>query len=482
MIPISFVAVVVSLIYHLFFIFFGRSIDFDYSISLFLSGTMCLLGVLSGGLKKELLYPPRVLATLYLLFYPVYAAYYLAFPEVGKWYHQYFWLHNFNQDVAWTVFYVTITLPIFQFGFYRGLKSGWGNRRVPSIAESQLPLRRINKIMIMATCIGVVGMLMYANSLGGIDNITQSMGDIVERKNWRGQASLGYYPGMFLMTAPAISLLTALYEPKYVSRKLIILGLSLFAIALPVLVLTQAAREKALIPFVLVLLSMYYFQKRKGKTSLFNKRTLAALLLCTILSVVFLVHSAIRHQEVTSRPFHIQMISDFNRIDVSVVMYFDFLKNDQSYLYGKPFLSYIVQPFVRFFDVDPIANTSAILGRSIFTGEDYGNPGAPLAGELYVNFGFLGYFVFVLSGYLFGVGYRVLVKSHFEFWTTLSYVLWLYLFMFKFCIQIGISESLLFAGILVGQLWIFRWLSNSSQQRMLDRETKRCGIRSLVER
>lgn len=459
MIILNLVVVLVSLVYHLLFIIGSGSAGFYPPLSLALSASVCLAGVLYGGLKEEILYPPRVLAILYLVFYPVFAAIYLVYPDVGKWYHLHFSLYSFTEDVAWTVFYVTITLPIFLLGFYWGQNNRRANQKKFDASNDKLPEVRINIVMALATFIGVVGMLHYANSLGGIGYMTEMMGDIAERKSWRGEASLTYYPGMFLMTAPSICLLAALYDPVAVKKKSLVIGLSLLALALPVLVLTQAAREKALIPILLVLMSMHYFKKRRrAKAFRITKKSLILAIFVLVFGIMFLVHSQYRHQEVASRPLLIQLISDFNRIDVSVVMYHDFLTGHDSYLYGKPFLSYVVQPFVRLFGVEPIPSTSALLGQSIFPSEAYGNPGAPLAGELYLNFGFLGYLFFLSAGFLFAKAYSALYKSHFEFWTTLFYVLWVYLFMFKFCIQIGISESLLFAGLLVGQVWLLRQL------------------------
>ena len=211
-------------------------------------------------------------------------------------------------------------------------------------------------------------MLLYASSLGGIDFIKQTMGNIVERKSWRGQGSLAYYPGMLLMTAPAISLLVALYNRfKF---KLFVMGLCLLSVSLPMLIATQASREKALFPIIMVLICMYYYRKRQEKVFHFTKRAMIAAVFLIIFIIGFLIHSAYRHEHISrGRPFYFQLISDFNRIDISVVMYFNFVINGQSYLYGKPFLSYVIQPFVRLFGVNPIPNTSELLGESIFPNE-----------------------------------------------------------------------------------------------------------------
>lgn len=465
MIFINFIVATICLAYHFICHIFESNTIFIPELSLSLSAAMCFSGILFGdGLTKDFLSPPRVLAVLYLIFYPIFAVFYLLFPELGKWYHLYYPLLKFNEHIAWSVFYVTITLPIFQVGFYWRAKKLWSRPIPPIPTVNTLPSNRINKTMIIATCVGVVGMFLYANSLGGIDHIKQMMGNIIERKSWRGQGSLGYYPGMLLMIAPAVSLLTALYARF--SWKLLTIGLCLLSIAIPVLVTTQASREKALFPILLIILCTYYYRKRQGKKLRITRKTIFTAILCTILVGVFMVHSTYRHQQIKgSHPYYFRLASDFNRIDISVVMYFHFLQCGQSNLYGKPFLSYIIQPFTRFFEINPIPNTSELLGKSIFPSDRHGNPGAPLAGELFVNFGALGYIVFLVAGSLFAKAHSSVFKSQFEFWTTISYSTWLYLFTFKFCIQHGISESLLFAVIVLTSIWCLRWLSSGPRLR-----------------
>ncbi len=437
-------------------LFAAPSLEKD-QLSLILSALICVLVVIIPSSNGDLLAPPQLMASLALLFFPVFSLFYLQVSELGKWYQQFFSVSDFSHSLAVTTYFSVLPVPLFQLGFLMGQLR---EDTVPRVAQSrQFVPTGVGIIMLVAAiCLGFLGMLAYALSIGGIDAVLNQMSSIASRREWRESSSPFYYVGMALMTAPSVLALTMIYNRKGITK--IACAIVLMLLAAAFLIVTQASREKAVLPLILFILSLW-LQARGEEMKRFG-----LLLRVVVVSVVvalvlgFTVMAVFRAGGSGSLDFW-RFLRDFNRMDVSMVMFTEYFA-DQSgndLLWGMPFLAYPSRILGRFFGFSPIQNASEILQGIIFSGSmDAGNPGAPLAGELYINFGYLGFLAFIPLGAWFGVAYTRMIRRGYPFWQTLFFSAFLYFFVFKFYIYTGFTESELVFALVIVPLAIWRLL------------------------
>lgn len=407
--------------------------------------------------NRDILAPPKLMGGLFLLFFPTFAFFYVGFPELGKWYLQYFPSSGFAQNVAITTCATVMALPLFLFGYLLGEKTVL-RKPVSPDDKPYIPTKLGVFLVCAMIIVGFVGMLSYASSIGGIGAVLAQMESISSRVSWREVSSQYYYLGMFLMTAPAILALSSIYCNK--GATYIAFMSMLMVLSSGFLMITQASREKAIFPLLLFIFSLFILSRGanfKRRRFLPHSLTLiAALLLVATFSTQTIFRAS------GSAPISVLTgLRDFNRIDVSIVMFVDYFNyaSGNNFLFGLPILSYPNQFLVRLFNFEPIMNSSEILHQFVFSSDpDAGNPGSPLVGELYIYFGFLGYLLFVPAGYFFGRAHARLLHSGFQFWPSIFYSAALYFFMFKFCIYTGLSESVLMIMLVFFPLFMWKWM------------------------
>lgn len=429
----------------------------DHVASILLSGLLCLVVAAQPLATPGLLAAPRLLALLVFAFFPLFALFYLYFPELGKWYLQYFPSIGFSRTVAIATAATVAALPLFLIGYLLGERSLRPLDNPPS--RPFTPTRTGVFLLLLAAAAGFAGMVFYARSLGGIAAVMSQMDSMVNRRIWREVANESYYLGMFLMTVPAILALLPIYRKR--SLSLIVAAGALLLLSAGFLVVTQASREKAIYPIIQFIFTLLVLARGQ---SLASRRWLPKTLVigaALLLVGTFSVQTFFRGGGADAGVGILNGLRDFNRIDVSMVMFYDFLNpaSGNSLLLGVPIFDYPNQFLVRLFDFDPISNTSEILQQFIFSGDpNAGNPGAPLAGELYVNFGIFGYLAFPLCGFLFGRSHARLKASDYAFWPAVFYGAALYFFIFKLFIYTGLSESVLMMLLVFLPLWLWKTL------------------------
>jgi len=429
----------------------------DHVVSILLSGLMCVVVAAQPLATPGLLAPPRLLALLVFAFFPLFALFYLYFPELGKWYLQYFPSIGFSRTVAIATAATVAATPLFLTGYLLGE----GSVRATG-TPAPLPFRPTRTgifLLLLAAGAGFLGMVFYARSLGGIAAVMAQMDSMVNRRVWREVANESYYLGMFLMTVPAILALLPIYRRRGLT--LIVAGGALLLLSAGFLVVTQASREKAIYPIIQFIFTLVILARGQ---SLASRRWLPKALITgaiVLLVATFSVQTVFRGGGAEAGVGLLHGLRDFNRIDVSMVMFHDFLDpaSGNTLLWGVPIFDYPNQFLVRLFDFAPVSNTSEVLQQFIFSGDpNAGNPGAPLAGELYVNFGLFGYLAFPLFGYLFGRAHARLRASDYAFWPAVFYAAALYFFMFKLFIYTGLSESVLMIMLVFLPLWLWKTL------------------------
>jgi oligosaccharide repeat unit polymerase len=430
-----------------------------YTISLILSGILCLVVMYFPTRNHGIVSPPFILGALTLVFFPVFSIFYLYFPELGKWYHQFFSMQFFHRNLAVVSIYYCVALVLFLIGYVFGEtalgKAGLQHKRTSSTLG--------RKAALLAIVLGIIGMFAYATSLGGVSVIIEQMSNMQLRREWRESgSSLYYYVGMLLLTAPMVYFLLIFSERKTLSS---VLPATLWLVlSSTVMLVSQGSREKAIFPILLTVIALLLMVRSKHLSAMRRKVRFAASFLAIVVIVAFSIQTVFRWTRIgaTEDATILQKLSDFNRIDISMVMFVDYFseQRDGELLFGGPILSYFNQILVRLFDFEPIMNTSVILHALIFNGNNAaGYPGSPLAGELYLNFGYAGFAFFLVFGAFFGVSYKRLVASDFELWRCIFFSAHIYFFMSKMCIYIGLSESILMLILTYVPLVVFKTLS-----------------------
>ena len=342
-----------------------------------------------------------------------------------------------------------LALVLFQLGYSAGTIRETASSYKP-LTHSNTPTQFGIGLMVLAVAIGFGGMFAYAESIGGIKQVVQEMSSIAARRIWRESSSPLYYFGMLLLTAPPMLATLMIYHRKGATKTLGAVLIMVLSSAL--LMFTQASREKAILPLILFVLSLMILSRNENMQRLRNLRKMLILMIGGLLVTAFTVQATFRVGEGKTLDL-LHFMSDFNRIDVSIVMFTDYFQGGSGteLLFGAPFLGYPSKIFGKLFGIETIPNASEVLQNFIFSGNiDAGNPGAPMVGELYLSFSLFAYLAFPLFGYLFGQAYIRLVRSEYEFWRVQFYSVWLYFFMFKFLIYTGPSESeLVFAMVLI---------------------------------
>lgn len=434
-----------------------------YLSSILMTLIFCIVIILTPVHHRGALRPPLTLGLMTLVFFPLFSLFYLFYPDLGKWYSLYFSTRDIFRNSAAVCAIYGFAFMIFVLGFF---VSDHSHERAP-LVESPKDFRG-KSVLYLLVLFGLSGMILYAFSLGGFKVVLEEMSRMESRRDWRETGSGPfYYIGMLLMTAPPVLFLKSFVQSRKLSS--LIIPLLLLLLSTVVLLASQASREKAIFPIVLTMLSTYLlvhstdFRAYKRPIIIFS-----SVLLISVLAA-FAVQTGYRwaSRAYTSDISMLKTFSDFNRMDISLVMFFEYFgdgsRNDL--LYGTPMLSYFNQIAVRLFDAAPILNTSAILHQFIFKGDlAAGYPGAPLAGELFLNFGYLGVFLFFPIGMLFGRSYRRLILSDYDHWRCIFFAAHTYFFMVKVCIYIGLSESILMMGVTYIPLYFLQSLTTSSKR------------------
>lgn len=451
---LSVVAVTVFyLVYHMLAFSNWEYFSSPYVESLLFSALVCIVAALYPSFVPGPLSPPRNLAILLLVFFPIFSLAYISTPDLGKWYLRYYSSTDFEKNLAIATFYTVISLPLFVIGYGIGEQSAATSSR-PSDKEVFRTTRLGYFLVLLVIAMGFVGMIIYAGSIGGIGVVISEMQSISNRIAWREISSRWYYAGMVLMTAPAVLALAAIYQKKSLTHTVATAGLMVLASA--ILIITQASREKAIFPLILFAVALFVFRRKDGRSS--YGMYIAAIIVICILVSAFVAQSFLRSG--SDGTFDItDILSDFNRLDVTAVMFVDYFTAGNDLLFGLPLLAYPNQFMVKLFEFEPIYNTSALLHRFIFLGDlNAGNPGSPLAGELYMNFGLAGFLLFPIFGFVLARMYVNLHKSNYAFWNTIFFVVTLYFFVFKMCIYTGLSESILMMALVYLPLLFWKYM------------------------
>jgi hypothetical protein len=439
-----------------------------YILSLVLSGILALSVFFFPMRHVDIAAPPRLMALLFFIFYPLYALIYINVPDLGKWYVQYFSSSEFEKNVSIAVFHHVLALPIFLVGFLIG-DSPLGSKVAAQKNRHAPPTRTGLVLLTCASLIGFAGMLAYAQSIGGVGAVIEQMQSIFNRREWRETGSgLFYYLGMILLTGPMVIAVVALQSGTSRFRRMIAI---LFMLAgTVILLITQASREKSIFPLIIFMLTLLLLAKGQSPAARRLRPMRLAGPAAAALVLAFAVQTIFRWAKSGSSTLaFVDALSDFNRIDISIVMFVEYFKPFYGHdpLLGLPMLAYFNQFFVRLFDSAAIDNTSMVLYQFVFAGDvNAGYPGAPLVGELFLNFWYFGYLLFLPFGFYFGRIYSRLYRLDFELWCVLNYSVTLYFYMFKFCIYIGFSESVLIMILVYGQLWLWRRVSQFGEKRL----------------
>lgn len=437
----------------------------SYTFSLVLSGLLCLVVMYYPVMYAGITSPPFIVGALTLVFFPVFSMVYMHVGELAKWYHIYFSMQFFQRNLAVVSVHYALALLLFLIGYIFG-ETVLGRAPVRTMGN---PSRSVRRLALLGVMLGVAGMLLYATSLGGVSVIIEQMSNMQLRREWRDSGSgLYYYLGMLLLTTPMVYFLLAFSERKKLSS--ILPATFWLLLSSAVLLMTQGSREKAIFPILLTVIALVLMVRGSQLTAVRRKVRVTAAFLGIAVIVAFSVQTVFRwaREGSATEITIVHKLSDFNRIDISMVMFVDYFSDvrDGELLLGGPIFAYFNQILVRLFDVEPVMNTSALLHALIFSGNSAaGFPGAPLAGELYLNFGYAGFGFFLLFGAFFGVSYKRLVASDFEFWRCVFFSAHLYFFMIKICIYIGLSESILMLLLTYGPLALMKALSKVMVQR-----------------
>ena len=410
-------------------------------ISIVLSAVICLLVLAYPMRHPSLMAPPRLMAGLTLLLFPVFSLTYTVVPDLSKWYFQFYPSANFKHKLALVNFYTTLSLPIFLVGYALGEQT---RLRAPVLSHTRNSV--FLTVLVAVLVIGILGMLSYSLSLGGISVILENMGNMSERRLWHDRGNrLFFYIGMVLLTAPTVLSLSVFVSVRSLWG-LVVIALILF-VGATVLLLTQASREKAVLPLILFVIAVFLLTQRSASVDMKRRGYALLLVLVGFAVLLFAVQTMVRWSTTEgSQANGLRMFSDFNRLDVSIVIFSHYFDPElgKDPLLGLPMLSYFNQFLVRLMDMEPIMNTSMILHDFIFDGDPKaGNPGAPFVGELYLNFRSYAFFVFLPIGFFFARSYTALANSNYEFWRVLFYSTHAYFFFAKIFTYIGFSESVL---------------------------------------
>lgn len=411
--------------------------------------------------------PHFVLGILTLVFFPVFSIIYIHVPELAKWYHTFFYTQLFHWNLAVVSAHYALALVLFLIGYVFG-ESNLGSVSVRKPGNHSALGR---KLIFLGVLLGVMGMLLYATSLGGVSVVLEQMSNMDLRREWRASGSaLYYYVGMLLLTAPVVYFLLIFSEKKNILS--ILPATFWLLLSSVVLLMSQGSREKAILPIVLTVIALLLMVRSSRFSAVRRKVKVAIVFLAIAIIAAFSVQTVFRwtREGSTRETTLLHTFSDFNRIDISMVMFVEYFSDIRygELLLGAPILAYFNQFLVRLFGSDPIQNTSAILHSMIFDGDiTAGFPGSPLAGELYLNFGYAGFLLFLLFGAFFSVSYKRLVQSDFEFWRCIFFSAHIYFFMVKICIYIGLSESILMLLLTYVPLVLMKILSKVTVRRSL---------------
>ena len=146
--------------------------------------------------------------------------------------------------------------------------------------------------------------------------------------------------------------------------------------------------------------------------------------------------SIIQHDSLAGR------LSEFNRLDISMWMYIEYSR-DYPPLYGASIISHFLLPFHHLFGLPRPDNTSEVLAKTIWNYGLLGSPGAPAAGEMFINFRFAGYLFFIAMGWVLGVIHLYQQRRAGSIEAAFLYAFLLYAVCVKFCLLSGVSESIL---------------------------------------
>lgn len=437
----------------------------SYTFSLLLSGLLCVVVMNYPTRNPGIMSPPFILGGLTLVFYPAFSLIYMHVEELAKWYHIFFPMQFFQWNLAVVSVHYVLALVLFLVGYLFGeyfLGHGTVSRKSTATALGR-------NLALLGALMGMTALLFYAANLGGISLIIEQMSNMRLRREWRDTGTgLYYYIGMLLLTAPVVYFVLAFAERRTLSS--VLPATLILLLASGVMAVTQASREKTIFPILLTVITLQFLVRGSHFSFIQKKVKTATVFLMLSTIIAFSVQTVFRWtREGYSNDISIlQKLSDFNRVDISMVMFVDYFSetHDNELLMGIPIISYFNQFFVLIFDAEPILNTSALLHAFVFGGNSAaGFPGAPLAGELYLNFGYVGFTLFLVFGVFFGTSYKRLVASDFEPWRCLFFAAHLYFFMVKICIYIGVSESILMLLLTYVPLLLMKTFSKVSLQR-----------------
>ncbi len=449
---LGFILVAVYAGYHL--LVFLRPEILEPTASLVLSALMCGFFVIFADREKkfDLLSPPRLLAVLYLLLFPIFGLVYLQLSDLEKWYFRFVVDKDFPRTVALTVFYTTITLPLFRYGYQLGRRMHLPAGRLLFVREKLPGSFRLVCVCFLFTLIGAICLRQYVKEVGGLSYMMETMS---VRSQWRGQANPAYSQiSLFLISAPAVLFLYALYT----SKRLLLLAAGGLVFVSSALMAASGTRERAAMAMVLIAMTSFFYWRRNPKRfwQISGQLFLLACACVVVFGAIAFVMTTHRNIAAQGGGGMIGILADFNRIDVSASAFRQYIGKNTSYELGVPFLAIFSPIFTYLFHWQPIPTTPELLWQSVMMGKGFGTPGCPFAAELYINFGPVGCVLFFVAGVFFGVYYRGLQLSNYTFWNTILYSYVLYLFTFRICMMNGLSVST-YRLVIVVQLLLI-WL------------------------
>ena len=420
---------------------------------------VCALVVFLGGRRG----PVRVLgaATLVvtLLEFPVFSWLYGAHPELEKWFFAVGDADAFRSGLRVASGYAAGAALLFVAGMSLADATQRRARRPrPRPPDRSTQVWPVYICALAGALLAVVAMRGVVASLGGFEAVIMSM---ARRREWASETSpMTYQVSLFLCVVPGWFLLrmTEIGRLDGMARAWTI---ALMVLAFSVVGLS-GTRERAVFSGLSVGAAMVLFpQLRRTMWRHGGARLLLPLAAMVVVGIVVL--SLLRQGGTGGEGVYAEL-RGFNRIDVTISG-LELLRRDEPLLLGIPFLLFPALVLERVGVDHDIITTPQFLADQLWGLDFGGTPGVPLFLELLLNFGAVGMLLLPLLGFAAARGLQWLCRHGSAtlrfFWGGA----FLYLVAFKVWVQNGLSPTLVFVPVVVGEFWMLSAAERTLRRR-----------------